>query len=1488
MKKNSFFKNGIRILTGGRLFGGEPLLGKMVARQGILSLEDAVISGSLDVRDAVSASAFIGDGTNLILSSSQITEMGTLTVSGSILPETGNVFDLGSAADPWRDLYLSGSTLYLGNTKFTRNQDGDVELTDNQQVRKKIIVDSVELRKGDKTVILNVDSGSGQLTTLDSAGEPLVVTNGNFSGSFTGSYVGDGSTLTGLVNSINIPSSSENNQHSNELFNFDGSVGLRAGLGTKLFKDGNKIQIELSSNILESINTSSVNITGTTGNNLVIATSNSSLEGEASLSFDGDTLFVTGTVSASYFSGDGSGLYNIPVSRLTGSYKVFDFTEITASTFNHQLNTTHPLVQVYESSSGNQIVPEIVRAVDSSSVYISFGDFLTTGNVIIGAGGDVIEVTNNITNSYITGSDTVAASFSDTTQYSIVHNFGTENVIVSVYDQNKSYFLPSSITVTNSNQVDLTFNTAMTGYAVVAKAGHVVSGSVVAADWNGLYNIPAGLFSSSAQIVINESQISDLTHYTDSDVKTKLNTEGVISGSSQVNYTELQNIPSGLVSGSSQVNYTELQNIPSGLVSGSSQITEMGTLTISGSILPQTNEAFDLGSAQNRWRDLYLSGSTLYLGETKITRTSTGDIEFKDSNNNRKKLIADSIELRSNNRVVKLEVDSDGQLRTADTDNEQTVTTTGNFSGSFTGSFVGDGSQLSGVTSYTDSDTLSYINSVGVLSGSAQLTNLGNITLSGSIIPALDNTYDLGSPTKTWRDVYISSGSLYIDGTKVLSSTTDVLTITTDVGQSLKILESGADDITLQTDTGNIELKGTVELLSGKKILDSAGSQVVIGDNLNVEGNITLNGTVDGIDLQTFSSSVDTRIDNINTSLQSISTDFADITNKPTLISSSNQLAGETINGDLTISGILTAQEFRAEFVSSSIIFESGSTKFGNSADDVHQMTGSVCVDGAVNATCFVGDGSGLTGVTSYTDSDTLSYINSVGVVSGSSQIDYNSIQNKPTIPTNNSQLTNGCGYTTCTGTVTSVGGTGTVNGITLSGGVTSTGNLTLGGTLSGITVSQLDGGAVQTSAESFSDSNTVLMTAAAIQDKIESYGYCTTDTNTTYSAATMLTCIKSVDGASSGLDADLLDGNHASAFYLATNPSGYTTCTGTQTGTGTSGYISKWNGTSSQTNSLIYDNGTNVGIGTTSPSQKLQVEGVSGTAIGVKTPWSANAYGQLRFETGAGESSIRSYVPGNSTNGLQFFTYSGSETVKMTILGDGNVGIGTTSPSAKLHILSNGSIDNGAEIYLQHNNNNTTDVVSTIQFANNDGSVAMIQGGTTGANNTGYISFSTDNAGTSSEKMIITGAGNVGIGTTSPSSFSSYTTLSINSSIGGILNLMVNGSNALRIVSATDRTYLYEERNLPITISTNSTERMRVNADGNIVPGANGTQNLGSSTLRWNTVYTSDLSLKNDVGDWTIVEGEDDLFLYNNKRDKVYKFNLTEVDKETAPKKRS
>ena len=71
----------------------------------------------------------------------------------------------------------------------------------------------------------------------------------------------------------------------------------------------------------------------------------------------------------------------------------------------------------------------------------------------------------------------------------------------------------------------------------------------------------------------------------------------------------------------------------------------------------------------------------------------------------------------------------------------------------------------------------------------------------------------------------------------------------------------------------------------------------------------------------------------------------------------------------------------------------------------------------------------------------------------------------------------------------------------------------------------------------------------------------------------------------------------------------------------------------------------------------------------------------------------------------------------------------------------------------------------------------------------------------------------------------------------------------------------------------------------GSLLPTVTGTINLGSATFRWGTVFTADLDLSNGIGDWTIVEGEDDLFIYNNKRGKTYKFALIEVD-QAPPKK--
>ena len=55
-----------------------------------------------------------------------------------------------------------------------------------------------------------------------------------------------------------------------------------------------------------------------------------------------------------------------------------------------------------------------------------------------------------------------------------------------------------------------------------------------------------------------------------------------------------------------------------------------------------------------------------------------------------------------------------------------------------------------------------------------------------------------------------------------------------------------------------------------------------------------------------------------------------------------------TVNGNATILGTVTAQEIKTEFVSASIIFSSGSTKFGDDTSDVHNFTGSLKTNGSL------------------------------------------------------------------------------------------------------------------------------------------------------------------------------------------------------------------------------------------------------------------------------------------------------------------------------------------------------------------------------------------------------------------------------------------------------------------------------------------------------------------------------------------------------------
>ena len=152
------------------------------------------------------------------------------------------------------------------------------------------------------------------------------------------------------------------------------------------------------------------------------------------------------------------------------------------------------------------------------------------------------------------------------------------------------------------------------------------------------------------------------------------------------------------------------------------------------------------------------------------------------------------------------------------------------------------------------------------------------IAVTGDMIPTIasDGTtgYSLGSPDAEWKDDYVSQGSLYVNGQKVLQEEAGTIVVSADTNQNVSVQTSGSGDIELDpTGTGIIQIKGTLQIEDGTNITNSTGNAVTfaspiatdalssktadtdlvlsgkgtgivrVADSLTISGDLTVNGT---------------------------------------------------------------------------------------------------------------------------------------------------------------------------------------------------------------------------------------------------------------------------------------------------------------------------------------------------------------------------------------------------------------------------------------------------------------------------------------------------------------------------------------------------------------------------------------------------------------------------------------------------------------------
>jgi hypothetical protein len=181
------------------------------------------------------------------------------------------------------------------------------------------------------------------------------------------------------------------------------------------------------------------------------------------------------------------------------------------------------------------------------------------------------------------------------------------NFLTKVEDNSHGHHLTTSSIFDNGSKISLKNNTEITGSliitsTIVSQGTTLVSGSGQI-SYTGIINIPSGIVSGSSQItpllpagtVSGSSQVLNGTTIHSGSF---FNGISVVSGSGQISFNGITDKPT-LVSGSSQVSFTGLSSIPGGLVSGSSQVDLTATSNYSSGIKTRLNaEGVISGSSQ--------------------------------------------------------------------------------------------------------------------------------------------------------------------------------------------------------------------------------------------------------------------------------------------------------------------------------------------------------------------------------------------------------------------------------------------------------------------------------------------------------------------------------------------------------------------------------------------------------------------------------------------------------------------------------------------------------------------------------------------------------------------------------------------------------------------------------------------------------------------------------------------------------------------------
>ena len=565
------------------------------------------------------------------------------------------------------------------------------------------------------------------------------------------------------------------------------------------------------------------------------------------------------------------------------------------STFSGSEQTKNSTLASYTSS--------LVAAFTASGVNVTFnGDQTIKGNLYVQGTQTVVDSTTiNIADNVLVlnaagtsdgglivrdavGGSTISGSllWDVTNDYWKVGKSGSESQVLTAGGMS---IVSGSSQITYASISSIPAGIVSGSTQILGGSGLVSSSAQI--TYASISSIPASIVSGSSQINLGSvtgNSTSNVTegsnlYYTDARVKTKLNAETVVSGSSQITYSGISSIPAGIVSGSAQV--TPLlptgvisgsaqtisslsgQNVSFGVISGSSlnvtgnvnidgNLTLGGTITIgdttsdnlvvnadlSSSIIPNDDNAFDLGSASKRYRAVY--GTNIYgaINATNGIVSGSSQITYANISSIPAGIVSGSSQLNST------------------TINLATLTNV-SASGSFSGSFKGDGSNLTGlvtdlrISGSTGNDVISLLTDSLRVTGS---NSISTAVTNNVITITADNasTSAKGVASFASANFAVTSGNVTIKANGVTAATLNAdvagTGLSLDGGDNSLKVDYGSTSGTAVEGNTSLTVQGTaneIEITGGSVTLGSGGT-VTIGlpDNVTISGSLTANGNV--------------------------------------------------------------------------------------------------------------------------------------------------------------------------------------------------------------------------------------------------------------------------------------------------------------------------------------------------------------------------------------------------------------------------------------------------------------------------------------------------------------------------------------------------------------------------------------------------------------------------------------------------------------------